>query len=143
MLDNVHIFILNLLFIETLNLLQYVQYLDHYLTRVDGIRRRICGLPDGAIKQSYLDCLRDIFNVLDLCKSCILVMDKLLILTLSEISLPLQQADQFLSSYFPGFVDRTLRLHSYWAWLEISLAKNVAGARGVFENLIKSRFYLY
>jgi hypothetical protein len=52
----------------------------------------------------------------------------------------LQQADQFLSSYFPEFVDKSLRLHSYWAWLEISLANDVAAARGIFENLIKSRF---
>lgn len=85
------------------------EYLDHCLTRVDGIRRRICG--DQAEKPLYLKTLRETFN----------------------------QAVEILSTYFPTFVDRFLRLHSYWARLEYSLANDMVAARGVWENLIKSK----
>ncbi|KAI5070523.1 hypothetical protein GOP47_0014866 [Adiantum capillus-veneris] len=84
------------------------EYLDHFLTRVDGLRRRMCG---GQLDKSlYLGTLRETFT----------------------------QAVEILSTFFPTFVDRSLRLHSYWARLEHSLANDIAAARGVWENLIKS-----
>lgn len=33
-----------------------------------------------------------------------------------------------------------LRLHAYWAKLELSIGKDLAGARGVWENFMKKRF---
>lgn len=86
------------------------EYLEYYLTRADGLRRRICVLADETDKQTYLGSLRETFN----------------------------QAAQFLSTYFPDFMDRSLRLYSYWGQLEASLANDVIAARGVWENLIKS-----
>ncbi|MCO5600438.1 hypothetical protein L7F22_054551 [Adiantum nelumboides] len=84
------------------------EYLDHFLTRVDGLRRRMCGGP--ADKSFNLGPLRETFN----------------------------QAVEVLSTFFPTFVDRSLRLHSYWARLEHSFANDMAAARGVWENLVKS-----
>ncbi|KAH7281483.1 hypothetical protein KP509_36G050300 [Ceratopteris richardii] len=84
------------------------EYLDLFLTRVDGLRRR---LPSKQVdKLSYLGSLRETYK----------------------------QADEFLSTYFPTFVDRSLKLHSYWARLEYSVANDIVAARGVWEYLIKS-----
>lgn len=86
------------------------EYLEHYLTRADGIRRRSSLMTDGVDKQSNVATLREIFN----------------------------QAVQFLSTYFPDYLDRSFRLQSYWAQLEAQLANDMMAARGVWESLIKS-----
>lgn len=83
------------------------EYLELFLTRVDGLRRRMHG--DQADKLSYLGTLQKTFK----------------------------QAVEILAAFFPTFVDRSLRLHSYWARLEYSFANDMAAARGVWENLIK------
>jgi hypothetical protein len=41
-------------------------------------------------------------------------------------------------TYWPDFVDRSLRLTSYWANCEAHLAKDVKAARRVWEDVVKS-----
>ncbi|XP_072990552.1 uncharacterized protein [Typha latifolia] len=83
------------------------EYLDLFLTRVDGLRRRISlgfteenGLDFQLIRQTFMD------------------------------------AADFLSPQLLS-IDDLLHLHAYWARLEANLGKDVVAARGVWENLIK------
>eukprot|EP00249_Psilotum_nudum_P016992 c26096_g1_i2 orf=158-2560(+) len=86
------------------------EYLDHFLTRADGLRRRICSLIDDVDKQTYHATLHETFV----------------------------RASLYMSTYFPEYIDRSLQLHSYWAYIEAKLANDVVAARGVWENLIKA-----
>ncbi|KAL2609096.1 hypothetical protein R1flu_027669 [Riccia fluitans] len=86
------------------------EYLDLHLTRADGLRRRIMTIEDENEKQRFLALLHDAFD----------------------------GASQFMSTVFPDYVDRSFQLHAYWAHTEAHLAKDLAAARGVWENLIKS-----
>jgi hypothetical protein len=49
------------------------------------------------------------------------------------------RAAQFVAKYFPDFFDQSLRLPLYWTHLEAQVLKDVAAARGVWENLIKTQ----
>ncbi|KAG6543702.1 hypothetical protein Mapa_014886 [Marchantia paleacea] len=86
------------------------ELLELHLTRADGIRRRIMSMDDNSEKQTFLALLHDTFD----------------------------RASQYMTSVFPDYVDRSLPLHAYWAHTEAHLAKDLAAARGVWENLIKS-----
>lgn len=46
-----------------------------------------------------------------------------------------QAASQLLASYFPGYLDRSLRLPAYWAHCEAFVAEDVAAARKVWEEV--------
>ncbi len=46
-----------------------------------------------------------------------------------------QQATQLLASYFPDYLDRSLRLPSYWAHCEAYVLQDVAAARRVWEEV--------
>ncbi|WOL03631.1 squamous cell carcinoma antigen recognized by T-cells 3 isoform X2 [Canna indica] len=85
----------------------YKEYMDIFLTRVDGLRRR---MSLGDTKKDQLDyaLIRDTF----------------------------QRATEFLSPEFLS-TDDLLRLHSYWARLEVKLGNDIVAARGVWENLLK------
>ncbi|XAR56245.1 hypothetical protein NMG60_11036649 [Bertholletia excelsa] len=83
------------------------EYLDIFLTRVDGLRRRILrageagnGLDYGLIRETF------------------------------------QRASDYLSPHLKG-TDTLLQMHSYWARLESNLGKDLVAARGVWENLLK------
>ncbi|KAE8700797.1 hypothetical protein F3Y22_tig00110556pilonHSYRG00772 [Hibiscus syriacus] len=83
------------------------EYLDLFLTRVDGLRRRILSASgDDVLNYSMI---RDSF----------------------------QQAADYLSPHMKN-TDGLLRLHAYWAHLELKLGKDLNAARGVWESLIKS-----
>lgn len=84
----------------------YEEYLDLFLTRVDGLRRRI----SLARKIQVLDyaVIRDTF----------------------------QRASDYFSARLKG-TDALVHLHAYWARLELSLAKDIVAARGVWESLLK------
>uniref|UniRef100_A0A0D6R1C0 RRM domain-containing protein n=1 Tax=Araucaria cunninghamii TaxID=56994 RepID=A0A0D6R1C0_ARACU len=83
------------------------EYLDLFLTRADGLRRRIMKLGEIS-NASWLALLRETF----------------------------QRAVEYLSAHL-NYKDQFLRLHAYWAHLEVQLAKDMAAARGVWESLIK------
>ncbi|KAK9678015.1 hypothetical protein RND81_11G182000 [Saponaria officinalis] len=86
--------------------LSYEEYLDLFLTRIDGLRRRI----SAADQMQVLDyaVIRDTF----------------------------QRASDYLSPQIKG-TEALLRLHAYWARLELILAKDIIAARGVWESLLK------
>ncbi|KAA8536632.1 hypothetical protein F0562_029110 [Nyssa sinensis] len=83
------------------------EYLDIFLTRVDGLRRRIslAGEVEDALDYAVL---RDIF----------------------------QRASDYLSLHLKN-TDSLLRMHTYWARLESILGKDLVAARGVWESLLK------
>ncbi|XVF75100.1 hypothetical protein PTKIN_Ptkin13bG0160900 [Pterospermum kingtungense] len=85
----------------------FEEYLDLFLTRVDGLRRRISsangddGLNFSLIRESF------------------------------------QQASDYLSPHMKNS-DGLLRLHSYWARLELKLGNDLNAARDVWESLLKT-----
>ncbi|KAF7142436.1 hypothetical protein RHSIM_Rhsim05G0118000 [Rhododendron simsii] len=83
------------------------EYLDIFLTRVDGLRRKIsqAGEVEDALDYAVI---RDTF----------------------------QRASDYLSPHLKD-MDGLLRIHSYWARLESSLGKDLVAARGVWESLLK------
>lgn len=81
-------------------------YLDLFLTRVDGLRRRIS--LAGKIQVLDYAVIRDTF----------------------------QRASDYFSARLKG-TDALVHLHAYWARLELSLAKDIVAARGVWESLLK------
>ncbi|XP_058215043.1 uncharacterized protein LOC131326319 [Rhododendron vialii] len=83
------------------------EYLDIFLTRVDGLRRKIsqAGEVEDALDYAVI---RDTF----------------------------QRASDYLSPHLKD-MDGLLRIHSYWARLESSLGKDLVAARGVWECLLK------
>ncbi|KAI8555106.1 hypothetical protein RHMOL_Rhmol05G0148400 [Rhododendron molle] len=83
------------------------EYLDIFLTRVDGLRRKIslAGEVEDALDYAVI---RDTF----------------------------QRASDYLSPHLKD-MDGLLRVHSYWARLESSLGKDLVAARGVWESLLK------
>ncbi|KAG6480103.1 hypothetical protein ZIOFF_063581 [Zingiber officinale] len=85
------------------------RYLDLFLTRVDGLRRRM-SLAEA--KKDGLD--------------------------YTIIRETLQRATEYLSPDCLS-TDELLCLHSYWARLEVSLGKDIGAACGVWENLLKKR----
>ncbi|KAM1531250.1 hypothetical protein ACFX1T_020271 [Malus domestica] len=83
------------------------EYLDLYLTRVDGLRRRISCAVEREHGLEY-SLIRETF----------------------------QNASDYLSAYLKN-TDGLLRLHAYWARLELNLHKDQLAARGVWETLLK------
>ncbi|ONI36460.1 hypothetical protein PRUPE_1G586100 [Prunus persica] len=83
------------------------EFLDLYLTRIDGLRRRISCPVEG---ESVLD--------------------------YSLIRETFQNASEYFSQYLKN-TDGLLRLHAYWARLELNLHKDLQAARGVWESLLK------
>lgn len=84
------------------------EYLDLFLVRADGLRRRIMKM-DEISKSSYLVQLRETF----------------------------QRAAEYLSSHL-NYTDQFLHLHAYWARLEYQHGGDLEAARGVWESLIKT-----
>ncbi|KAH9750298.1 EMBRYO DEFECTIVE 140 [Citrus sinensis] len=82
-------------------------YLDLFLTRIDGLRRRILfsGEVEGVLDYSLI---RETF----------------------------QRASDYLSEQMKN-TDGLLRLYAYWAHLEQSMGKDMVSARGVWERLLK------
>ncbi|KAF9587173.1 hypothetical protein IFM89_039613 [Coptis chinensis] len=88
---------------------QYLfQYLDLFLTRIDGLRRRI-NLADSTDDFLEYSVIRDTF----------------------------QRATDYLSPHLKN-TDGLLLLHEYWARLELSFGKDLAAVRGVWESLLKT-----
>ncbi|PSS19003.1 Squamous cell carcinoma antigen recognized by T-cells 3 like [Actinidia chinensis var. chinensis] len=85
----------------------YDEYLDIFLTRVDGLRRRISQAGEVEDVLDYA-LIRETF----------------------------QRASDYLSPHLKD-MDGLLRIHSYWAQLELSLGKDLVAARGVWESLLK------
>ncbi|KAK4438417.1 Squamous cell carcinoma antigen recognized by T-cells 3 [Sesamum alatum] len=83
------------------------EYLNIFLTRVDGLRRRISASAQVEDGLSYA-AIRDIF----------------------------QRASDYLSPHLNN-TDKLLNMHSYWARLELKLGKDLVAARGVWESLLK------
>lgn len=50
-----------------------------------------------------------------------------------------QRASDYLSPHLKN-TDAFLRLHAYWARLELKLGKDLVAARGVWESLLKMWF---
>ncbi|KAK1274923.1 Heterogeneous nuclear ribonucleoprotein 1 [Acorus gramineus] len=86
----------------------FEEYLDLFLTRIDGLRRRIsfAGVADDTPDYAKI---RDTF----------------------------QHAADYLSPHLKGS-DSLLRLHTYWARLEATLGNGIDAARGVWESFIKT-----
>ncbi|KAK4402037.1 Squamous cell carcinoma antigen recognized by T-cells 3 [Sesamum angolense] len=84
------------------------EYLNIFLTRVDGLRRRISASTQVEDGLSYA-AIRDIF----------------------------QRASDYLSPHLNN-TDKLLNMHSYWARLELKLGKDLVAARGVWESLLKT-----
>ncbi|OMO65610.1 hypothetical protein COLO4_31114 [Corchorus olitorius] len=83
------------------------EYLDLFLTRVDGLRRRISSdIGDDVLKYPLI---RESF----------------------------QQAADYVSPHMKNTID-LLRLHAYWAHLELKLGNDLVAARGVWESLLKT-----
>lgn len=85
----------------------FEEYLDLYLTRVDGLRRRISLAAELEVSSDYQH-IRETF----------------------------QRASDYLAPHLKN-TDGLLRLYAYWARLESKLAKDMVSARGVWESLLK------
>ncbi|XP_021888204.1 squamous cell carcinoma antigen recognized by T-cells 3 isoform X2 [Carica papaya] len=84
------------------------EYLDLFLTRVDGLRRRISSASEGNVTLDY-----------------------------SLIRGTFEQASDYLSPHMKN-TDGLLCLHAYWARLELKFGKDLGAARGVWERLLKN-----
>ncbi|XP_020261925.1 squamous cell carcinoma antigen recognized by T-cells 3 isoform X2 [Asparagus officinalis] len=85
----------------------FEEYLNLFLTRIDGLRRRISF--DGKKEDGlHYTLIRDMFQ---------------------------RAADYFSAEMIR--IDDLLRLYSYWARLEVTLGKDIVAARDVWESLIK------
>ncbi|XP_010448584.1 PREDICTED: squamous cell carcinoma antigen recognized by T-cells 3-like [Camelina sativa] len=84
----------------------FEEYLDLYLTRVDGLRRRMLSAKISETLDYSL--IRETF----------------------------QQASDYLMPHMQN-TDSLLHLHAYWANLELSIGKDLAGARGVWDSFLK------
>ncbi|KAF6146473.1 hypothetical protein GIB67_037773 [Kingdonia uniflora] len=86
----------------------FTEYLDLFLIRVDGLRRR---LSQDSSTEGVLDyaLIRNTF----------------------------QYAADYLSPHIKN-TEEFLRLHAYWACLELKLGKDLDAARGVWENFLKN-----
>ncbi|KAL1534950.1 squamous cell carcinoma antigen recognized by T-cells 3-like [Salvia divinorum] len=83
------------------------EYLNVFLTRADGLRRRMSSSTTVKDEINYA-ILRDIF----------------------------QRASDYLSPHLKN-TESLLRLYSYWARLELKYGNNLTAARGVWESLLK------
>ncbi|XP_024170815.1 squamous cell carcinoma antigen recognized by T-cells 3 isoform X3 [Rosa chinensis] len=83
------------------------EYVELFLTRIDGLRRRLSCPVEGEHALDY-SLFRDTF----------------------------QSASDYLSPQMKN-TDVLLRLYAYWARLELHLGKDLVAARGVWESLLK------
>ncbi|KAK7258271.1 hypothetical protein RIF29_23842 [Crotalaria pallida] len=86
----------------------YDEYLDLFLTRVDGLRRRMALASTGEMDISDYKIIRETF----------------------------QRASNYLSPHLKN-TEVLLHMHAYWAHLETKYGKDIAAARGVWENFLK------
>ncbi|KAL3153941.1 hypothetical protein ABBQ32_013502 [Trebouxia sp. C0010 RCD-2024] len=49
-----------------------------------------------------------------------------------------QQGAELMQTYFPEYMDRSLRLHAYWADCELHIGKDATAAEAVWENVLRS-----
>ncbi|GAB2236082.1 hypothetical protein Droror1_Dr00027817 [Drosera rotundifolia] len=84
----------------------YEEYLELFLTRIDGLRRRFS--LAGEVQDFDYALIRDTF----------------------------QRASDYFSASLKGSYS-LLHLHVYWSRLEISLGKDIAAARGVWESFLR------
>lgn len=54
-----------------------------------------------------------------------------------------QQAAELMKTYFPEYLDCSLRLHAYWADCELHIGKNAAGAEAMWEEVLKGPMARY
>ncbi|CAM8973392.1 unnamed protein product [Rhodiola kirilowii] len=92
----------------TCTLSSFQEYLDVFLTRIDGLRRRLLTALEG-------DNIQELALIRETC----------------------QRAVEYLSPHLRN-TDDLLRLHSYWAKLELTLWKDLDAARTAWESLIKT-----
>ncbi|XP_048128253.1 squamous cell carcinoma antigen recognized by T-cells 3 isoform X2 [Rhodamnia argentea] len=85
----------------------FEEYLDLFLARVDGLRRRISFAGGLEVSSDYQH-IRETF----------------------------QRASDYLAPHLKN-TDGLVRLYAYWARLESKLAKDIVSARGVWESLLK------
>ncbi|KAF5733143.1 squamous cell carcinoma antigen recognized by T-cells 3 [Tripterygium wilfordii] len=83
------------------------EYLDLFFTRIDGLRRRI-SFADEADSLLDFSVIRETF----------------------------QRASDYFSPHLKN-TDGFLRLHAYWARLELKLRKDLTAARGIWESFLK------
>lgn len=83
------------------------EYLNIFLTRADGLRRRMSASTAVKDDMNY-EVLRDIF----------------------------QRASDYLSPHLKN-TESLLGMHSYWARLELKFGKDLTAARGVWESFLK------
>ncbi|DBA73744.1 TPA: hypothetical protein ACH3X2_009718 [Trebouxia sp. C0005] len=55
-----------------------------------------------------------------------------------ELKQGFQQAAELMQTYFPDYIDRTLRIHAYWADCEMHVGQDPAAAEAVWEGVLKS-----
>ncbi|KAG2248728.1 hypothetical protein Bca4012_087950 [Brassica carinata] len=84
----------------------FEEYLELYLTRVDGLRRRM--ISTSMVETLDYSLIRETF----------------------------QQASDYLTPQMQN-TDSLVRLHAYWANLELNIGKDLAGARGVWDSFLK------
>ncbi|CAN1352409.1 Squamous cell carcinoma antigen recognized by T-cells 3, partial [Linum perenne] len=91
------------------------EYLDLFLTRVDGLRRRILSQSE---EEGNLDfsLVKETFE--------------------ANLIMSLQYASGYLSPQLKN-TNSLLRLYAYWARLELNLGKDTVAARCVWESLLK------
>ncbi|KAI6701774.1 hypothetical protein NL676_016098 [Syzygium grande] len=85
----------------------FEEYLDLFLTRVDGLRRRTSFAGELEVSSDYQH-IRETF----------------------------QRASDYLAPHLKN-TDGLLRLYAYWTRLESKLAKDIVSARGVWESFLK------
>ncbi|KAF8016112.1 hypothetical protein BT93_H1598 [Corymbia citriodora subsp. variegata] len=85
----------------------FEEYLDLFLTRIDGLRRRFSFAGELEVSSDYQH-IRETF----------------------------QRASDYLAPHLKN-TDGLLRLYAYWARLESKLAKDMVSTRGVWESLLK------
>ncbi|CAL1385168.1 unnamed protein product [Linum trigynum] len=107
------------------------EYLDLFLTRVDGLRRRILS---GRDKEGVLDfsLVRETFQA-----SISWAYYRRLLCFVLIVPHMEEYASDYLSPQLKN-TDSLLRLHAYWARLELNLGKDLVAARGVWESLLKT-----
>ncbi|KAI4375822.1 hypothetical protein MLD38_013646 [Melastoma candidum] len=84
------------------------EYLDLFLTRVDGLRRKIAITAESEVPSCYLS-IKETF----------------------------QRASDYLSPHLKDTA-ALMHLHAYWARLETKLGNDIAAARAVWESFLKT-----
>ncbi|KAE9445727.1 hypothetical protein C3L33_22372, partial [Rhododendron williamsianum] len=122
------------------------EYLDIFLTRVDGLRRKIsqAGEVEDALDYAVIrDTFQHEFNFqveIEEDRSRFRSRDAAFVVPSAGqdqlCSKSQRRASDYLSPHLKD-MDGLLRIHSYWARLESSLGKDLVAARGVWESLLK------